>query len=86
MDVLKPPGQFHFKVTNLDDAWRRWERQFRTYFAACELLKKDKKVQVAILLHAAGPEAQEIHKQFELPEGEDLDNYEDILKKVPNIL
>ena len=81
MDVLKPPGQFHFNDTNLDDAWRRWERQFRTYFAACELSKKDKKVQVAILLHAAGPEAQEIHRQFEFAEGEDPDNYEDILKK-----
>ena len=81
MDVLKPPGHFHFNDTNLDDALRRWERQFRTYFAACELSKKDKKVQVDILLHAAGLEAQEIHRQFEFAEGEDPDNYEDMLKE-----
>ena len=54
LDVLKPPGLFHFIDTNLDDAGRCWERQFRTYFAACELSKKEKKVQVASHIAACG--------------------------------
>ena len=54
MDMLKPPG-------HMDEAWHRWEQTFKTYFLVCEIGKKDPDVQVAILLHAAGPEAQEIH-------------------------
>ena len=57
MDVFKPPGHMNFQVTDLDEAWWRWEQQFRTYFMECETTKKSKNVQVAILLHAAGPEA-----------------------------
>ena len=37
-----------------------------------------KNVQVAILLHAAGPEAQEIHSHFSFAPGEAKANYETI--------
>ena len=42
--------------------WSRWEREFRTFFAGCELGQKPNETHVAILLHTAGPEAQEIHQ------------------------
>ena len=34
------------------------------YNAAAELVKKEAKTRVAILLHCAGPEAQDIHNNF----------------------
>ena len=40
-----------------------------------------KNVQVAILLHGAGPEAQEIHSHFSFARGEAKANYEIILNK-----
>ena len=79
--IYKPPNNFVFDSTNLDDAWRRWETSFNHYYYACELDKKDAKRQVATLLHVAGPEAQEIHSQFKFAAGEDKDDYETILKK-----
>ena len=81
MDMLKPPGHMDFSASNLDEAWRRWEQQFKTYFLACEIGKKDPDVQVAILLHAAGAEAQEIHSQFKFETGEDPKSWELVLKK-----
>ena len=42
--------------------------------------QKTDAVQVAILLHAAGPEAQEIEQQFTLATGENKD-FETIIKK-----
>ena len=86
MEVLKPPGQFAFDASNLAEAWRRWEGQFNTYYEACELEKKPGKVQVAILLHAAGPEAQEIHSQFryDATVGESKEDYEQVLRKFRN--
>ena len=42
---------------------------------------RNKNVQVAILLHGAGPEAQEIHSHFSFARGEAKANYEIILNK-----
>ena len=64
MEFFKPPGCIAFGSSNLDETWRSWEQQFRTFFTACELNNKPKEVQVAILLHTAGPEAQEVFNQF----------------------
>ena len=83
MEVLKTPPSFSFDQTNVGDAWRRWQSQFETYYTACELSEKKGEVQVAILLHAAGPEAQEIEKQFSYDEakGEKKTDYKTVLKK-----
>lgn len=48
---------------NAED-WRQWEHEFQFYFNAAELNKKPKATQVVILLHVAGPGAQEIHSMF----------------------
>ena len=46
-----------------------------------ELSKKEKKTQVAILLHTCGPEAQDIFRNFEWGAGEGKDDYKLVLKK-----
>ena len=81
MSVFKPPEHMNFQATDLDDAWWRWEQQFRTYFMKCETTKKSKDVQVDIFLHAAGPAAQEIHSHFIFATSEAKDNYKTILNK-----
>ena len=89
MEFFKPPGCIAFGSSNLDETWRSWEQQFRTFFTACELNNKPKEVQVAILLHTAGPEAQEVFNQFVFqtagpennPPGENNDEWETVLEK-----
>ena len=89
MEFFKPPGPIAFDISNLDEAWRSWEQQFRTFFTACELTNKPKEVQVAILLHTAGPEAQEVFNQFVFrpagpennPPAEDNDDWQTVLDK-----
>ena len=81
MEHFRPPEPFSFEGTNVADRWRRWEKQFKNYFVASEISKKAKKVQVAILLHCAGPEAQEVHEQFVFGEGVATDDYEIVLGK-----
>ena len=64
MEVLKPPAPMNFKAQNCADAWDKWETRWCNYFKAAELGKKDRDVQVAILLEVAGPDALTIHKTF----------------------
>ena len=65
MDVLKPPMQMSFITSNVVENGTRFERQFRVYYAACELQLKSKVTQVVILLHTAGAEAQDVHETFD---------------------
>ena len=78
---LKGPDYFSFDGVDVAQRWARWRKQFETYHLACELSKKPKAVQVAILLNSCGLEAQEIHDQFTFEENEDKDDYELVLKK-----
>ena len=54
-----------------------------TYFDAAEVAKKEKVTQVAILLHSAGPEAQDVFQTFvfDEKEGNKKDVVADVLKK-----
>ena len=81
MEVLKPPSPMNFKAKNTADAWDRWEARFRNYHKAAELKKKDRDVQVAIMLEVAGPDALAIHKTFKYADDEDQLDYEVILRK-----
>ena len=67
--------------SNLAQRWAKWRKSFETYFTAAEISKKTPAVQVAILLNAAGDEAQEIHTQFIFDEGENKDDVQIVLKK-----
>ncbi len=81
MENFKPPDSFSFEGPNIAQRWTRWQKQFQTYFTACEIGKKDDDVQVAILLHSAGPEAQEIHEQFQYAVEADKKDYKKVLEK-----
>ena len=76
VDVLKPPMQISFITSNVAENWRRFERQFRVYYAACELQLK---WQVGILLHTAGSEARDVLDTFDYDVDEDKDDYELVL-------
>ena len=82
MDKLfKAPEKFSFDGPDVAQRWTRWEKEFRTYFKACEFKKKPKDIQVAILLNCAGSEAQEVHEQFEFEEEEDGKSIDKVLEK-----
>ena len=83
MEYCKPPDAFSFEEPNAPQRWARWEKEFKTFFVAAELNKKDKEVQVARLLNAAGSEAQEVHELFTYAEGKEAEakDYEKILER-----
>ena len=81
MEFVKPPEAFCFDEPNTPQRWARWEKQFGTYYVAAELDKKSKEVQVARLLNAAGPEAQEIHDLFTFANDDEKKEYKTILQK-----
>ena len=79
--MLKPPMQVSFTTSNVAENWIRFERQFRVYYAACELQLKPRATQVGILLHTAGAKAQDVHETFEYAIDEDKVDYELVLTK-----
>ena len=83
MEIFKQPPSISFTSGNLAEQWRRWEQQFRVYYTAAELVKKEAKTRVAILLHCAGPEAQDIHSNFVFSDtdGDRASDYNSVLKK-----
>ena len=62
--TFRAPEPFVFDGPDVAQRWSRWRKAFETYFTAAEIVKKSAEVQVAILLHSAGTEAQEIFSQF----------------------
>ncbi|XP_041980898.1 uncharacterized protein LOC121734382 [Aricia agestis] len=69
--VLQPPSPFNFEnnLTNVTSGnlcrdWEKWKKSFSIYYEACELSKKDHKVQINILLHVIGDKCREVSEQF----------------------
>ena len=81
MNTLTPPVRMNFSGGAIAQNWSRWEREFRTFFAACELGQKPNETQVAILLHTAGPEAQEINQTFVYANDDEKKDYNAVLGK-----
>ena len=81
MEILKPPTQMNFVSNNVAENWRRFERQFRAYYAACEIASKSAPTQVGILLHTAGPDAQDVHDTFTYTGDEQRNDIETVLLK-----
>ena len=81
MEFVKPPDRFAFEEPNAPQRWARWVKEFETYFVAAELSGKSQEVQVARLLNAAGPEAQEVHELFVYDAEDDKKDYKKVLKK-----
>lgn len=65
MEHLKPPESLDFDSSNLAEDWRRWKQSWDIYSLAARVSSKDENVQCAILLHVAGPGAQQINQNFE---------------------
>ena len=79
--AFRMPERFNFDGTDVARRWAKWRKSFETYFTAAELSKKTAAVQVAILLNAAGDEAQEIHSQLVFADTEDKDDVKTVLDK-----
>ena len=75
---FKPPATVSFNNGNTAEIW---EQQCRIYFEAAELATKPPKTQVAILLHCAGTEAQDIFTNFVFANTVDDKDWEYVLKK-----
>ena len=75
------PDNFNFNGTDVAQRWTKWRKTFETYFTAAEQSSKPAKVQIAILLHAAGEEAQEIHSQFTFADTENAEDVKTVLDK-----
>ena len=82
MNTLTPPVRMNFSGGAIAQNWSRWEREFSTFFAACELGQKPNETQVAILLHTAGPEAQEINQTLVYANDDERKDYNAVLGKL----
>lgn len=80
MNYLQPPKELELSG-NTAENWQNWEKQFKTYFAACELSGKTEETQVAVLLHTAGPEAQRVHETFVFSKEENKTDVNVVLRK-----
>ena len=83
MEAFRPTSAVSFATGNTAGQCHRWEKQSAFYFAAAELNKKATQTQVAILLHCAGPEAQDIYPNFVFANNDDDrdTNWGHVLKK-----
>ena len=79
--IFRVPDPFNFNGADVAQRWVKWRKTFETYFTAAEVSKKAPNVQIAILLHTAGGEAQEIHSQFIFTEQENKDDIKTVLDK-----
>ena len=68
-----------FDGPDVAQRWSKWRKAFETYYIAAEVSSKSPEVQVAILLHSAGTEAQEIHSQFVFAAEEDKKEVKKVL-------
>ncbi len=82
--AFRMPEPFNFDGSDAAQRWAKWRKTFETYFIAAEVSKKSPTVQIAILLHTAGEEAQEIHSQFTFAEGENKEDHKTVLDKFDN--
>lgn len=62
--LFKPPGELNIIDGNISENFKKWKRQIEVYLAASGANAKDKEVQVAIILHCAGPKVIEVFDQF----------------------
>ena len=91
--TLRQPAEMVFEG-NVSDNWKRFRRNFENYLLAINLQLRTKanpedpepaenagisKRQIALLMHIAGDEANEIFAQLEVPDGKSKENLIDVL-------
>lgn len=73
--------QLNLSHGNPVDLWEQWINRFRIYLTATEVDKKSEKIQVAQLLHFAGPEIQKIYSTLQFDE-EEADKLKPVIDKL----
>lgn len=68
---------------NAVESWKQWLNSFQIYLVATETNKKEERIQIAQLLHFAGPEAQKIYSTFKF-NAEEQDKLDAVIKKFDN--
>ena len=64
IEKLTPPEQLNLESGNLAENWQTWRQRFKVFSIASRLSKKSESIQVATLLHVAGPKALEVYNTF----------------------
>ena len=64
---IKPPGHLILD-SNASSNWISWIRSFDFYATAVGASTKAEKVQCCLFLHVAGPDAQKVHANLDIPE------------------
>ena len=77
---FKPPSEFSFHEPN---SWPAWKERFNNYRLASKLFKDEEEVQVASLLYAMGPSADNLIKTLNLTEAEKK-KYAEVVKALDN--
>ena len=67
---------------NLAETFHSWQRQVDFYLKASGLLEKPEATQMAIILHCAGVQVQEVSEHFVFPYDADKDDPQKILEKL----
>lgn len=67
-DSVQP--KLNLNQGNPAEQWSEWLRSFQFYLIATETNKKEERIQIAQLLHFAGPELQKIYSTFTFKEDE----------------
>ena len=70
MEQFKPSSPLSLEG-NTSENWKRWKQRFELYLKATEADRKDKEIQVAILLHCIGEDGLEAFKTYEFEREED---------------
>jgi hypothetical protein len=78
---LKPPEELDLFSANLAETWKSWRRQMELYLLASGVKEKEGKTQVAVLLHCAGVQAQEVFDNFTFGQRESKNNPDHVFQK-----
>ena len=78
MAKFNPPDSFNFTKPG---QWNEWLTRFERYRIATKLFNENQKVQVASLIYAMGPEAENIFKTFDFETEGDENKYETVSQK-----
>ena len=66
MDNLNTPPALNFNSIDKASSWKKWLKQFKIYYQATELKKKENETQIAVFLNIAGPDASEVFDTLNL--------------------
>ena len=75
------PPALDLTDANLAETFHSWQRQVDFYLKASGALEKPEATQMAIILHCAGVQLQEVSEHFVFPYDADKDDPQKVLEK-----